>query len=151
MDAEWSFLGFISNLAARIQNNGGPINVPLRYFRLVTSLISACQVGPPSNPTSSFGTLPFSCAIVFIVSGTPPRFCSSTAYFRLTAMTTPRRTGTRGRGRTRWLPFYNTLALAFFLLGHGRDRIKGAPIRLHDIGLAPFNRGVGVTKQPFIF
>ena len=113
MDAEWSFLGFISNLAARIQNNGGLINVPLRYFRLVTSLISACQVGPPSNPTSSFGTLPFSCAIVFIVSGTPPLFCSSTAYFRLTAMTTPRRTGTRGRGRSRWLPFYNTLAPAF--------------------------------------
>ena len=37
----------------------------------------------------------------------------------------------------------------FFLLGHGRDRLTGAPIRLHDIGLAPLNR-VGVAKQPFI-
>ena len=107
-------------------------------------------MGAPSDPNSSFGTLPFSCAIVFIVSGTPPLFCSSTAYFRLTAMTTPRRTGTRGRGRTRWLPFYNTLASAFFCsVTDGTGSSKGAPIRLHDIGLAPLNR-VGVAKQPFI-
>ena len=104
-------------------------------------------MGSPSNPTSSFGTLPFSCAIVFIVSGTPPLFCSSTAYFRLTAMTTPRRTDEGEPAGCR----FTTLWLRLFLLGHGRgrDRLTGALIRRHDIGLAPLNR-VGVAKQPFI-
>ena len=106
--------------------------------------------GAPSNPTSSFEALPFSCAIVFIVSGTPPLFCSSTAYFRLTAMTTPRRTGTRGRGGQPAGCRFTTLWLRLFLLGHGRaGGLTAAPIRLHDIGLAPLNR-VGGAKQQFI-
>ena len=111
MDAEWSFLGFISNLAARIQNNGGPINVPLRYFRLVTSLIAACQVkwGPIRSEVVLRNTPIFlrHCLYRF---GDPAAFLLINSLFSTNCDDDAKEDG---RGRTRWLPFYNTLASAF--------------------------------------
>ena len=116
--------------------------MPLRYFRLVTSLIAACQVkwGLIQTDLVLRNTLVFlrHCLYRF---GDPATFLLISRLFSTNCHD--------DAGENPLAAVLQHFGFGFFLFGHGRDRLKGAPIRLHDIGLAPLNR-VGVAKQPFI-